>query len=103
MKLYVGITGIPAASAEDVLREAGTPAYRSYRSKDSVDRAARRARWWWLRLFIGIGLLCLTSPVRGPVALTVVWGLLGAILVLSGLVEGYLHVRFFAKKQDSSR
>lgn len=61
MKLYVGITGIPVASAEDVMGEARLPACRSYRSKDRVDRVARRARLRWVRLLIGVGLLCPAS------------------------------------------
>jgi hypothetical protein len=102
MRLKVGITGTPAASAEDVLREAQSPPfYRNYRSKDSVDRVVRRSRWWWLRLLIGVGLLCLTVLVGLPLAVAVVWGLLGALLVLSGVFGAYIHARLSAKKEDS--
>jgi hypothetical protein len=100
MKLYVGITGIPAASAEDVMREARTP---TYRSKGRGERVASRARWWWARLLVGVGLLCVAGLVRGPIEVTLLAGLLGALLVLSGVLEGYLHVRVFAKNQDSSQ
>jgi hypothetical protein len=104
MKIQVGITGTPAASAEDVLREAQTPPfYRNYRSKDSVDRVVRRSRWWWLRMLIGVGLLCLTVFVGLPLAVAMVWGLLGALLVFSGAFEAYIHARMSAKREDSSK
>ena len=93
VKLYVGITGTPAASAEAVMREARTrPFYRSYRSKDDVDRLARRSKWWWLRLRNPCG-------VANRIAATI--ALLGGLLVTSGFMEGFLHYRLFAKNRDS--
>jgi adenylylsulfate kinase-like enzyme len=102
MKLYMGITGIPAASAGDVMREARTPAFRGYRSQDRVDRATRRAKWWWARLLVGAGVLSIASLVGLPIVLTVTMAILGALLVLSGLMEVYIHYRLSAKNQDSS-
>ena len=91
IKLFVGVTGIPAASAEDVMREAQAPA------NGRKARVARRARWWWLRLVIGAVLLCFVSIVGEPIAISLILGFLGAVLVLSGVVAGYLHLRVFAK------
>jgi hypothetical protein len=77
IKLFVGVTAIPAASVEDVMREAQAPA------NGRKARVATRAKWWWLRLLIGAVLLCLVSLVGGPIGITVILGFLGAILVLS--------------------
>jgi len=96
MKLYVGITGMPVASAEDVMREARSPAY------GRKERVLRRARWWWARLLIGVGLLCLANLAGGPIEVAAL-AFAGAVFVVSGVVEGYLHVRHAAKKPDSSR
>jgi len=101
MNLYVGITGIPAASAEDVISEARMPAYRRYPSKDRVDRVAKRSRWWWARLLIGVGLFCIASLAGLPIILAATIALLGGLLVISGVMEGYIHYRLSAKKQDS--
>jgi hypothetical protein len=102
IKLYVGITGIPAASSEDVMREARTPTYLGHPTKDRVDRVARRSEWWWLRLLVGAGMLCLGVLAGLPIVMAVTIALLGGLLVISGLIEGFLHYRLFAKKQDSS-
>jgi hypothetical protein len=64
---------------------------------------SRRAKWWWVTLLIGVGALCLASLVWGPIEVAMVVAFLGAVLVLSALVEGYLHFWVFAKKQESSR
>lgn len=77
--------------------------HRAYRSKSNVDRVVRRSRWWWLRLLIGIGLLCLTILLGGPVLLRLIYGVLGALLVLSGLMELYIHVKHPAAKRDRPR
>lgn len=99
IKLYVGITGIPAASSEDVMRKARTPTSLRYPTKD---RVARRAKWWWLRLLVGAWLLCLGILVGLPIVLAVTIALLGGLLVISGVMEGFLHYRLFANKQDPS-
>lgn len=97
MKLYLGITGTPAASAEDVMQEA-----RSFAGARK-GRVARRAKWWWITLLVGVGILLLaTTAVKGPV-LVVVWTLAGALLVLIGIVEGYLHLRVLGKEAGSSQ
>jgi hypothetical protein len=54
-------------------------------------------------MLIGVGLLCLTVFVGLPLAVAMVWGLLGALLVLSGAFEAYIHARMSAKREDSSK
>jgi fatty acid desaturase len=96
MKIHLGITGAPAASAEDVMREA-----RSSTGGRRKVRVARRARWWWVTLILGLAILLIaTTAVRGTVQV-VVWTVAGALLVLVGIIEGYLHLRVFAKEEVS--
>ena len=97
VKLALGITGIPAASADDVMNEA-----KSY-TFGRRERVARRARWWWVRLLIGIALLSVAADVERPLSLFVVATVLGAIFVLSGLMGWYLHTRVFATDHEQPK
>ena len=64
-------------------------------------RVARRARWRWVTLILGLAILLIaTTAVRGAVQV-VVWTVAGALLVLVGIIEGYLHLRVFAKEEVS--
>jgi hypothetical protein len=47
-------------------------------------------------------LLCLGILVGLPIVLAVTIALLGGLLVISGVMEGFLHYRLFANKQDPS-